>query len=70
MAKKVRKATVLNTKQITPHLQRIVLGSEEFTDLTSDHIGSYVKVLIPKKRCGRLQFKNSVYAFVHNTKCK
>ena len=59
MAKKVRKATVLSTKQITPHLQRIVLGSEEFTDLTSDHIGSYVKVLIPKNGVADFNLKTA-----------
>ena len=59
MAKKVRKATVLSTKQITPHLQRIVLGSEDFTDLTSDHIGSYVKVLIPKNGVADFNLKTA-----------
>ena len=59
MAKKVRKATVLSTQQITPHLQRIVLGSEEFTDLTSDHIGSYVKVLIPKNGVADFNLKTA-----------
>ena len=34
MGKQVRKATVLSTEQITPHLQRIVVGSDEFSDLT------------------------------------
>jgi NADPH-dependent ferric siderophore reductase len=59
MAKKVRKATVLSTKQLTPHLQRIVLGSEDFTDLTSDHIGSYVKVLIPKNGVADFNLKTA-----------
>ncbi|KTD91833.1 siderophore-interacting protein [Pseudoalteromonas sp. H71] len=59
MAKKIRKVTVLSTKQITPHLQRIVLGSEEFTDLTSDHIGSYVKVLIPKNGVADFNLKTA-----------
>ena len=59
MAKKVRKATVLSTQQITPHLQRIVLGSEDFTDLTSDHIGSYVKVLIPKNGVADFNLKTA-----------
>ena len=59
MAKKIRKVTVLSTKQITPHLQRIVLGSDEFTDLTSDHIGSYVKVLIPKNGVADFNLKTA-----------
>ncbi|WP_282130969.1 siderophore-interacting protein [Pseudoalteromonas aliena] len=48
MSKQVRKANVLSTEQITPHLQRIVVGSEDFNDLTSQYIGNYVKVLFPK----------------------
>ncbi|MEM5511277.1 siderophore-interacting protein [Pseudoalteromonas sp. AS84] len=48
MSKQVRKASVLSTEQITPHLQRIVVGSDDFKDLTSEYIGNYVKVLIPK----------------------
>ncbi|MBH0047412.1 siderophore-interacting protein [Pseudoalteromonas sp. NZS11_1] len=48
MSKQVRKANVLSTQQITPHLQRIVVGSEDFNDLTSQYIGNYVKVLFPK----------------------
>ena len=48
MSKQVRKANVLSTEQITPHLQRIVVGSDDFKDLTSEYIGNYVKVLIPK----------------------
>ena len=48
MGKKVRKATVLSTKQITPHLQRIIVGSDEFNDLSAQYIGNYVKVLIPQ----------------------
>ena len=48
MGKKVRKATVLSTKQITPHLQRIIVGSYEFNDLSEQYIGNYVKVLIPQ----------------------
>ncbi|MBW4966102.1 siderophore-interacting protein [Pseudoalteromonas sp. CR1] len=59
MAKKIRKVTVLSTKQITPHLQRIVLGSDEFTDLTSDHIGSYVKVLISKNGVADFNLKTA-----------
>ncbi|WP_286889765.1 siderophore-interacting protein [Pseudoalteromonas sp. ESRF-bin5] len=59
MTKKIRKVTVLSTKQITPHLQRIVLGSDEFTDLTSDHIGSYVKVLIPKNGVADFNLKTA-----------
>ncbi|WP_417655229.1 siderophore-interacting protein [Pseudoalteromonas atlantica] len=54
MGKQVRKATVLSTEQITPHLQRIVVGSSEFSDLTQAHIGSYVKVLIPQN--GKVDF--------------
>ncbi|MBH0040221.1 siderophore-interacting protein [Pseudoalteromonas sp. SWN166] len=48
MGKQVRKATVLSTEQITPHLQRIVVGSDDFKDLTPEYIGNYVKVLFPK----------------------
>ena len=48
MSKQIRKANVLSTKQITPHLQRIVLGSDEFKGLSTSYIGNYVKVLIPK----------------------
>ncbi|MBH0062885.1 MULTISPECIES: siderophore-interacting protein [unclassified Pseudoalteromonas] len=48
MSKQVRKANVLSTQQITPHLQRIVVGSDDFNDLTSQYIGNYVKVLFPK----------------------
>lgn len=48
MNKQVRKASVLSTEQITPHLQRIVVGSEDFKDFTSHYIGNYVKVLFPK----------------------
>ncbi|MBH0078927.1 siderophore-interacting protein [Pseudoalteromonas sp. NZS11] len=48
MSKQVRKANVLSTQQITPHLQRIVVGSDDFKDLTSQYIGNYVKVLFPK----------------------
>jgi NADPH-dependent ferric siderophore reductase len=54
MGKKVRKATVLSTKQITPHLQRIIVGSDEFNDLSAQYIGNYVKVLIPQN--GRVDF--------------
>ncbi|MBB1387343.1 siderophore-interacting protein [Pseudoalteromonas sp. SG45-5] len=48
MSKQVRKANVLSTQQITPHLQRIVVGSDDVKDLTSQYIGNYVKVLFPK----------------------
>ncbi|MBH0074995.1 siderophore-interacting protein [Pseudoalteromonas sp. SWYJ118] len=48
MSKQVRKANVLSTQQITPHLQRIIVGSDDFKDLTSQYIGNYVKVLFPK----------------------
>ncbi|WP_338365422.1 siderophore-interacting protein [uncultured Pseudoalteromonas sp.] len=54
MGKQVRKAKVLSTEQITPHLQRIVVGSDDFSDLTPAHIGSYVKVLIPQN--GQVDF--------------
>ena len=46
--RKVRKANVLSTEQITPHLQRIKVGSNEFNDLTTNYVGSYVKVLLPQ----------------------
>ena len=54
MGKKVRKATVLSTEQITPHLQRIIVGSDEFNDLNAQYIGNYVKVLIPQN--GRVDY--------------
>lgn len=54
MGKKVRKATVLSTEQITPHLQRIIVGSDEFNDMSAQYIGNYVKVLIPHN--GRVDF--------------
>jgi NADPH-dependent ferric siderophore reductase len=31
MSKQVRKANVLSTEQITPHLQRIIVGSKILT---------------------------------------
>lgn len=49
MSKQVRKARVLSTEQITPHLQRITVGSDEFKGFTSEHTGNYVKVLIPRE---------------------
>ncbi|OIN09124.1 siderophore-interacting protein [Oceanisphaera psychrotolerans] len=48
MSKQVRKARVLSTEQITPHLQRITVGSDEFKGLTPAYTGNYVKVLIPR----------------------
>ena len=54
MSKQVRKANVLSTQQITPHLQRIIVGSDDFKDLTSEYIGNYVKVLFPKN--GKVDF--------------
>lgn len=54
MGKKVRKATVLSTEQVTPHLQRIIVGSDEFNDLSAQYIGNYVKVLIPQN--GRVDY--------------
>ncbi|RZF90361.1 siderophore-interacting protein [Pseudoalteromonas sp. CO302Y] len=47
MARKVRRANVLSTTRISPHLQRIVVGSEEFADFPQDAKGAYVKVLLP-----------------------
>jgi len=47
MARKVRRATVLSTTRISPHLQRIVVGSDEFADFPQDAKGAYVKVLLP-----------------------
>ncbi|MEG3755616.1 siderophore-interacting protein [Psychromonas arctica] len=49
MRKQIRQANVLSTQKITPHLQRIVIGSEEFKGFTSSLIGSYVKVLLAKE---------------------
>lgn len=48
MSRQIRKAKVLSTKQITPHLQRIIIGSEELKELTNKVEGNYVKILIPK----------------------
>ncbi|MGX1111129.1 NADPH-dependent ferric siderophore reductase [Pseudoalteromonas sp. MBR-15] len=47
MAKKVRRANVLNTTRISPHLQRITVGSPDFVDFPLDAKGAYVKVLFP-----------------------
>lgn len=47
MAKKVRRAQVLSSTQISPHLMRIVVGSDEFADFPLDQQGAYVKVLFP-----------------------
>lgn len=49
MRKQIRQANVLSTQQITPHLQRIVIGSEEFKGFNSSLIGNYVKVLLAKE---------------------
>ena len=53
MSRQIRQATVLASQQITPHLQRIVIGSEAFKELTDvskhNYIGNYVKVLLPKE---------------------
>ncbi|MDN2663057.1 siderophore-interacting protein [Psychromonas sp. 14N.309.X.WAT.B.A12] len=49
MRKQIRQANVLSSQQITPHLQRIVIGSEEFKGFTSSLIGNYVKVLLAKE---------------------
>jgi len=57
MGKQVRKAKVLSTEQITPHLQRIVVGSDDFADITCAHIGNYVKVLIPQNGVADLNLK-------------
>ncbi|WP_394189550.1 siderophore-interacting protein [Pseudoalteromonas atlantica] len=47
MGKKIRRAHVISTTQIAPHLMRIVVGSEEFEDFPRDQQGAYVKVLFP-----------------------
>lgn len=59
MNKQICKAKVLSTEQITPHLQRIVISSEEFKDLTDKVIGNYVKVLIPKGNKNDLNIKTA-----------
>ncbi len=53
MSRQIRQAKVLSTQQITPHLQRIIIGSDEFKEFSDismpSYIGNYVKVLLPKK---------------------
>lgn len=49
MSKLIRQAKVISTNQITPHLQRIVIGSRDFKDFTDKSIGHHVKVLIHKE---------------------
>lgn len=50
MSKTIQQATVISTKKITPHLQRITIASEAFINFTDALIGHYVKVLIPKTK--------------------
>lgn len=45
--RKIRRANVIDTHMLTPHLKRIKLGSDEFKDFPRDQIGAYVKVLLP-----------------------
>lgn len=61
MSKKIRQASVLSSQQISPHLQRIEIGSEEFKGFTSELIGNYVKVLLAKdtKSTGDIQMKDA-----------
>ncbi|MCQ8878304.1 siderophore-interacting protein [Pseudoalteromonas shioyasakiensis] len=47
MSKKIRRAQVISSKQISPHLMRVVVGSDEFADFPIDQQGAYVKVLFP-----------------------
>jgi NADPH-dependent ferric siderophore reductase len=47
MSKRICNANILSTKQITPHLQRITLGSDEFKGLATCYTGNHVKLLIP-----------------------
>lgn len=47
MSRKVRRATVISTTAIAPHLKRLVVGSDEFHDFPADQQGAYVKVLLP-----------------------
>ncbi len=56
MAIKVRRATVLSTTRISPHLQRIVVGSQEFADFPLDAKGSYVKVMFPHTSDYNIEF--------------
>lgn len=53
MSRQIRQAKVLSTQQITPHLQRIIIGSDEFKEFSDismpNYIGNYIKVLLPKK---------------------
>jgi NADPH-dependent ferric siderophore reductase len=50
MSKTIKQATVISTNQLTPHLQRITIASEEFINFTDKLIGHYVKVLIPRNK--------------------
>ena len=47
MTRRVRRATVISTAEIAPHLRRLVVGSDEFYDFPADQVGTYVKVLLP-----------------------
>lgn len=47
MTRRVRRATVISTADIAPHLRRLVVGGDEFYDFPADQLGAYVKVLLP-----------------------
>ena len=47
MTRRVRRATVISTTDIAPHLKRLVVGGDEFYDFPEDQLGAYVKVLLP-----------------------
>ena len=49
MTRRVRRATVISTTDIAPHLKRLVVGSDEFHDFPADQQGAYVKVLLPHR---------------------
>ncbi|MGO2128919.1 MAG: siderophore-interacting protein [Pseudoalteromonas prydzensis] len=47
MTRRVRRATVISTTDIAPHLKRLTVGGDEFSDFPVDQLGAYVKVLLP-----------------------
>ncbi|NAZ75924.1 SIP domain-containing protein [Kineococcus sp. T13] len=42
-----RRAVVLRTERLTPHLVRVVLGGEDLADFAVEHADSYVKLVFP-----------------------
>ncbi len=45
-----RNATVVNSIQITPHLQRIILGGEDLKTFPQNEEGAYVKLILEKDK--------------------